>query len=112
MIPYAQFNYDEAYFYEEALLAAQNFSFPWKGVFITGSNGFTPGGGFYFLQSLPFYLTHDPLWGSLWPLILSFLAILFLNTHLKNLPVDPMLRFFIIMTLIWSFRHAHNTDRI
>jgi hypothetical protein len=110
----SHFLYDEAYFYNQSMDVASRHLFAPYGPFISGTHptALTPGGGLFFLLSVPFFFGKSPHLGSIWMILFSSAGILALDASLKRWKASAVFRFLTVFFLTWSAWHNWLVDRI
>ena len=106
---------DEARFYDRSLEVLDRLRPAEYGQAISGTADrlvFTPGGGFYDLMAPGFIAGRDPIWGSVWTVILSTLGLILLDRALKRLSMSPLQRLVAVTLATWCIWHARYADRL
>ena len=108
------FTYDQAYSYEFSVRLAETLRPNAYGPFISGTNPsvMTPGGGLYFIYSIPFFFFRDPRIGVGWIILLSAGGLLLFDRALARLETSSSLRFASVSLLTWSLWHGRFTDTL
>jgi hypothetical protein len=105
---------DEARFYDAAFGVAQSrlpapFGPP---ISQTLPVAYTPGGGLFDLYAPPFLFARDPLWGSVWVVVLTAVGLWLFDRTLQRLGASGRMRVIACALATWSIWHARFADRM
>ena len=112
LIPTGHFTYDQAYFYEESVRAAESLRWPAYGPFVSGvhPSPLTPGGMMYVVLSVPFLVFRDPRIGLGWIHVLVALGAWLFERALRKLEVAAPIRLATLALYVLSVAHARAVE--